>query len=166
MDEQGFRFVTDALPARSEHWRALRRPPVGRWWTNDGFTSESLLVEAAQCMPVALEDALEFWQMVAIERPAMPLARDSEMERHLTMTAGVCLGTIAWELWREREKTAPHLVLQRFSDFDARVDYSRDSVTVSLPLGKRFLDLQAHGLLDEIHDVPWFNGRKLTFTSA
>lgn len=117
-------------------------------------------------MPVALEDALALWQMVAIDRPAMPLARDSDMERHLTMTAGVGLGTIAWELWREREKTAPHLVLQRFSDFEARVDYSRDSITVSLPLGKRFLDLQAHGMLDEIHDVPWFNGRKLTFISA
>lgn len=163
MDEQGFRFVTDALPARSEHWRALRRPPLGRWWTNDGFTSESLLVEAAQCIPVALEDALALWQMVAIERPAMPLARDSEMERHLTMTTGVGLGTIAWELWRERGTTAPHLALERFRDLDARVRYSRDTIHVSLPLGRRFQDLVDNHFLDDVNDAPWFSGRTLTF---
>jgi hypothetical protein len=166
LDEEGFRFVTDAPPARSEYWRPLRRPPLGRWWTNDVFTSDSLLAQAAEYMPTALEDAEELWQVLAIERPSIPLADDSVLERQVTMAAAVALGTIAWELWRERESTAPQLALQRFGDLDARVDYSRDAVTVSLPLGKRFLDLQSHGMLDEVNDVPWFNGRKLNFTSA
>jgi len=166
MDDQGFRFVTDATPTRTEQWRCLRRPPVVRFWTNDDFTTESLLVRAAEPMQDVLEDALALWQLIAIDRPAIPLADDSTLDMHLSLTSSVALGTIAWDVWKEREQTAPHLVLERFADFNARVDYSRDRVTVSLPLGKRFLDLQSHGLLDEVHDVPWFDGRTLVFMSA
>ena len=134
--------------------------------------STSLLPEThIAIVPVArvvkgMEDALALVQLLAKDRPAIALARDSALDRHLTVAAAIALGTLAWDLWKEREQTAPHLALERFADLNARVDYSDDLVTVSLPLGKRFLDLRDHGLLDDVHDVPWLDGRKLIFTSG
>jgi len=166
MTEEGFRFVTDARPTRGEELRCVRRAPRHRWWTNDEITSDSLIARAGSSMTSSFEDAIALWQSLAIERPAIPLANDSQLESHLTMAAAVALGTIAWELWRETETTAPHVALDRFSDLDARVEYTTDSVVVSLPFGKRFLDLQRRALLHDVDDVPWFDGRKLTFKSA
>jgi hypothetical protein len=56
--------------------------------------------------------------------------------------------------------------LDRFADFEALVRADAASVTVSLPMGRRFLDLQAHGLLADVRDVPWFGGRILQFRSG
>jgi hypothetical protein len=166
LDEQSLAFITDAKPTRHERWRAVRRPPHERWWTNDTVTSDSLLLTAARRMSVSLEDATTLWQALAIERPSVPLADSRLFDRHLTMAASVALGFIAWELWREAETTAPFLTLERFRTLEARVDYSQEVVTVSLPLGKRFYDLIEHGLLNDVSGVPWFQGRRVVFTSA
>ena len=166
LNDQGFRFITDARPSRGEEWRALRRPPDDRWWTNDMITSDTLLVRMARVMRTVAEDAEVLWQSFAVDRPSIPLANDVELDRHLTFVAAIALGTIAWELWREREPTAPHLALERFGDLDARVRYSRDAVHVTLPLGRRFQDLRASRLLDNVKDVPWFNGRSVVFSGG
>jgi hypothetical protein len=166
MDREGFRFITDAVPTRGERWRALRRPPQDRWWTNDRMTPESELVRMARAMETAAEEAGTLWQSLAVERPSIPLADDPELDRHITLAASVALGTLAWALWRERESTAPHLALERFRDLDARVTYSRDAVNVSLPLGRRFQDLRDHSLANDVADVPWLGGRALTFSSG
>ncbi len=166
LKDEGLNFVTDAPPTRGESLRSIRRPPDLRWWTNDETSPDSVFAKMASTLPAAVEDALELVQGLAKDRPAIPLARDSALDRHLTVAVAVALGTIAWELWKEREHTAPHLALERFADLQARVDYSEDVVTVSLPLGKRFLDLRTHDLLEDVHDVPWFDGRKLIFTSG
>jgi len=165
-NEQGFRFITDARPTRGDEWRALRRPPDDRWWTNDMIASDTLLVRMARMMRTAAEDAEMLWQSFAIDRPSVPLADDAEFDRHLTFVAAIALGTIAWELWREREPTAPHLALERFRDLDAQVCYSRDTVRVTLPLGRRFQDLRVGWLLDDVDDVPWFNGRSVIFSGG
>lgn len=162
----GLRFVTDAPPTRGESLRSIRRPPDIRLWTNDESTSDSVFARMAASLPTSVEDAFELLQVLAKDRPAIPLAQDSALDRHLTMAAAVGLGTIAWDLWKEREQTAPHVALERFADLHAHVDYADDLVTVSLPLGKRFLDMRDHGLLDDVNDVPWLNGRKLVFTSG
>jgi hypothetical protein len=39
-------------------------------------------------------------------------------------------------------------------------------VRVHLPLGRRYLDLHEHGLLDDVPDVPWFDGRVLQFSGG
>ncbi len=166
MDEEGFRFVTDAIPTRGEHWRSLRRAPHERWWTNETIMSDSALMRTASAMRDAAEEAATLWQALIVERPSIPLADKSGLDRHLAMAASIALGTIAWELWREREPTTPYLALERFCDLEARVSCSRDVVRVSLPLGKRFHDLRHQGLIDDVNDVPWFNGRTLTFTSG
>jgi hypothetical protein len=80
------------------------------------------------------------------------------------LAAALALGTLAWSLWRERESVTPLLALQRFADLGARVSYRPDRVEVRLPLGRRFLDLRAAGWLDDVPDVPWFDGRPVRFT--
>jgi hypothetical protein len=166
MDDEGFRFVTDALPTRGEHWRALRRPPRERWWTNETIMSDSALVRTARAMRDTAEEATTLWQALMIERPGIPLANSVELDRHLAVAASTALGTIAWELWREREQTTPLLALERFQDLEAQVIFSREVVRVHLPRGKRFDDLHHHGLIEDVNNVPWFGGRKLTFAAG
>lgn len=163
MGAEGFRFIAEGAPTRGERWRVLRHAER-RWSSNDEMTPEAALVRMARAMQPTDEDAETLWRSLAVERPSIPLADDVTLDRHITLAASVALGTIAWELWRHREQTAPHLALERFHDLDARVSYSRDSVRVSLPLGRRFEDLRDHGLLDNVFDAPWLDGRALIFS--
>jgi hypothetical protein len=166
LTNEGLRFVTDAPPTRGENLRSIRRPPDLRWWTNDEATPDSVFARMASSLPAAVEDALELVQVLAKDRPAIPLARESALDRHLTLAAATALGTIAWDLWNECEQTAPNVALERFADLHAQVDYTDDLVTVNLPLGKRFLDLRTNGLLEDVDDVPWLDGRRLIFASG
>jgi len=159
-------FVTDAPPTRHEQWRHLRQPPSGRWWTNDSSAPASQLTKAAQLLADAAEETALLWQLLALERPSIPVLPDAALDRTLTLTAALALGTIAWTLWRERELVVPHLTLTRFRDLDARVCFSPESVRVRLPLGQRYRDLYEHGLLDDVQDVPWFDGRVLQFSGG
>jgi hypothetical protein len=161
-----WRFVTDAPATRHEHWRALRHPPSGRWWTNDTSTPASQLIKAAQLLADSAEETAILWHALAVQRPLIASAPHSAFDRSLTLAAALALGTIAWTLWRDREPVAPHLALTRFCDLDARVRFSRDAVRVCLPLGRRYLDLHAHGLLEDVPDVPWFDGRVLQFSGG
>jgi hypothetical protein len=163
MDAEGFRFITEAVPTRGERWRVLRHSEQ-RWSSNDEMTQEAALVRLARMMEATAEDTGALWRSLAVERPSIPLADDVMLDRHITLAASTALATMAWSLWRHREQTAPHLALERFHDLDARVCYSQDSVCVSLPLGRRFQDLRDHGLLDNVLDVPWLEGRALVFS--
>ena len=166
LNGEGFRFITDARPTRGEAWRALHRPAGERWYTNDMITSDSRLMQMARMTQVAAEDAETLWQKFAVERPSIPLASDTALDRHLTLAASIALATVAWELWRNREPTSPHVALERFRDLEARVYYSPESVRVGLPLGRRSYDLRDHHLIDDVHDVPWLSGRTVTFESG
>ena len=159
-------FITDAPPTRHERWRPLRHPPLGRWWTNDALTAESQLVKTAQLLIDTAEETAMLWRAFAVERPAIAVLPNTAFDCSLTLAAAVALGTIAWALWRQRESVAPQLTLARFRDLDARVRFSRESVRVRLPLGRRYRDLYEHGLLDDVRDVPWFDGRVLQFSGG
>jgi hypothetical protein len=165
-DAEGFRFITDAPPARGERWRALRRQPRGRWWTNDVTGPETALAQMARSMKSAAEETEVLWQSLDRDRPSVTRSDDAALDRHITLAASTALGTIALELWRKREPTAPRLALERFRDLDGRIYYSRDVVRLRLPLGRRFHDLRDHGLLNDVEDAPWLDGRKLVFTSG
>jgi hypothetical protein len=160
------RFVTDAPPTRHEPWRPVRHPRSGRWWTNDPMTPASQLVKAAQLLADTAEETASLWHGLAVQRPTVGGSPNSALDRSLTLAAATALGTIAWTLWREREPVVPHLTLARFRDLDARVRFSRDAVRVRLPLGRRYLDLYEHGLLEDVPDVLWFDGRVLQFSGG
>lgn len=76
------------------------------------------------------------------------------------------LSTIAWELWREREPTDSLLALERFGDLEGTVRFDAATVRVRLPLGKRFRDLERAGLLEDVPQVPWLDGRTVVFSGG
>jgi hypothetical protein len=164
IDALGHRFVTAAPPTRGEPWRPLRLPGGyhrDRVWTNDPAVPG--LARQAAGLAVAEEGARRLWQALGVERPILPAATDPAFDRHLTLAAGVALGTLAWTLWREREPVDPILALERFGDLDARVRFREHSVHVVLPLGRRHHDLFEHRLLEPVRDAVWLGGRVLEF---
>ena len=166
LDAAQLRFVTDAAPCRNENWRAVHGRPGEAWRSNDTLGSDERLAAAARRLAPAAEAADEFWRAIGDERPSVPRAANQSCDRALTLAAGLALGSIAWELWRERESVSPQLTLARFHDFGARVRVDSTSVRVSLPLGRRFSDLYQHGFLADVNNVPWFGGRVLHFASG
>ena len=162
LDDAGFRFVTDAAPGRSESWRGLHRDGL-RAWSNDRLSPAGALTAAARQLGSAGPDSAEVWSELVVRRPALPLGGEDGVERSLALAAALALGSIAWQLWRGTEPVSPLLALQRFSDLDGRVVVGPDRVDVHLPLGRRFLDLERAGLLEEVADVPWLDGRPVRF---
>jgi hypothetical protein len=163
LDAAKVRFITDAAPCRNESWRAVRGRPGEAWWSNDMLAGDGRLAAAARRLAPAADEADGFWQSIGAERPSVPRAANETCDDTLTLAAGLALGGIAWELWREREPTSPQLALSRFHDFGARIRVDAASVRVSLPRGRRFRDLHEHGFLDDLSGVPWFGGRVLSF---
>jgi hypothetical protein len=166
LDGGGFGFITDAPPTRDENWRRLRGQSSGHWWTNVRTGSDSSLMRAARQLAGAAEETEAMWKTLAVDRRSVPRSPDFSFERSLALAAATGLGSIAWTLWREREPVAPLLAMERFRDLDARVRFSRDSIRVRLPLGRRFQDLHEHGLLDDVKNAPWFGGRTLQFSGG
>lgn len=163
LDAAGFRFVTDAPPTRGESWREVRHSAHERLYTNDRETKPSTLSGIAESLPQMAEQVDRLWSALSLQRPAIPTARHSQLERSLTMAASLALGTISWVLWRDRETTTPLLALERFGNLPARVRFTSNSVQLNLPLGRRQQDLREHGFLADLHDVPWLAGRKIEF---
>lgn len=94
-------------------------------------------------------------------RPALPVDADPDLERSLTLSAGAGLAAIAWTLWGEHEPTDPVLAIDRLASLSATVRYGDERVSVVIPLGARYFDLQRHGLLGEVREVPWLDGRTI-----
>jgi hypothetical protein len=166
LDARGLHFITDAPPTRHESWRSLRGASAEKWWTNDLDTSPAVLIEQAHNLANATEETESLWQALAVDRPCVRLAVDAALECSLTLAASLALGTIAWELWRERESVVPLLALERFRDLDAHVRFDHRSVRVRLPLGRRYQDLNEHRLLADVHNVPWLGERVLQFSGG
>jgi hypothetical protein len=160
LTDAGVSFIVAAPPARDERWRRL--PPNGLWTNSD----DPALDRHAGGYQQVVDLAAELTQALAGERAAVPLADSPALSRSLLLAAGLGLGTLAWALWRERERTDPLLALERFADLSARVSFEPDRVRVRLPLGPRHADLSAHGLLADVHDVPWLGGRFVEFSGG
>jgi hypothetical protein len=164
--EAGLRFVIDAPPTRGEDFRAIRTRDGGRYWTNDAATSPQLIAREATRFEACREATSLFWNEVGTKRLAAPLATSHDLEDALTIAAGVGLAQIAWDLWREDEETHPVLTLDRFRDLSGVVRFTPEKVTVTVPLGRRAMDLSARGYLDDIREVPWLHGRNITFSQG
>ena len=163
LNASGFRFLTDAPPTRGETWREIRRSPRERWYSNDIDGKPTALARTAAELTRAAEETELLWRALKVDRPAIATARHSELERSLTVAASLALGTISWALWKDRETVTPVLALERFGDLAGRVRFTPAAVEVRLSLGRRQRDLHEHGLLADVHDVPWLDGRKVEF---
>jgi hypothetical protein len=158
--DAGASFVVATPPARTERWRRL---PPHRLWTN---SDDPAIARHASGYQQAVDLAAALTQALAGERAPVPLAATTALSRSLLLVAGLGLGALAWILWREREPTDPLLALERFADFSARVSFEPDRVRVRLPLGPRHSDLSVHGLLADVHDVPWLGDRVVEFSGG
>lgn len=165
LEDAGLRFLSDTAPARGQAWRALHAPDQ-RLASNDRSAGDAALLAAARRLEGLGSAGDGLWQALVAERPGLNAHAGPAVERSLALAAALGLGTLAWTLWHERETVSPLLALERFADLGAHVRWRVDRVEVGLPLGRRFLDLEAAGWLADVADVPWFGGRSLHFGRA
>lgn len=157
--EAGADVLTDARPLRGD---PLSRVP----WRTPLWTSGAPDPTLAARLPGYAHRAAELVRSLFVARLAVPRVRDSPLERSVGLAASLSLGLIAWTLWRERETPDPVLALTRFADLEATIRYLPDVVRVRLPLGRRHTDLWRNGLLTDVPDVVWLDGRSLTFSGG
>jgi len=166
LDAANIPFLTDAPPTRGETWDRTQFGPAGSTWTNaKRLLPHALLHGALNQMPEAFAEAEQLYSEL-IARPAAPRAASPQLDRSVSLAASIALGTIAWALWQGRTRTTPQQVLARYADFDARVRFSPAAVRVSLPLGRRYLELNDAGLLAPVRNVPWLLHRSVEFTGG
>ncbi|GII84252.1 hypothetical protein Ssi03_22420 [Sphaerisporangium siamense] len=159
--EAGVPFVTALRPLRGDPVTRLPwRAPV---WAAEGARVEPRL---ATELPGHAGRLGGLVRALVAERRAAPLAARDDLERTVTLAAGLGLATIAWMLWRDRETPDPVVALTRFADLDATVRFERDAVRVRVPLGRRHADLLRAGLLADVPGVVWLGGRTLTFSGG
>jgi hypothetical protein len=159
LDAAGVAFVTPAPPVREERWQPLPGSRAPRLFANRRLPA---FVPPSGDAAVRARDT---W-LALFRRPVPGHPADPALDRSLALAAALALGTIAWELWRTREPTDPHLALQRFGDIEGTVRFEPHQVRVRLPLGKRFRDLQAAGFLDDVPRVPWLGFRPVVFSGG
>jgi hypothetical protein len=157
----GVRFVTDVRPLRGDP--LVRMPWRTPMWTVDGAEHDLRLAAALPGHATRLGSLVN---ALVVERRAVPLAPERELERSVTLAASLGLGTLAWMLWRDRETPDPVLALSRFGDLEASVRFERKVVRVRVPLGRRHSDLLRCGLLTDVPNVVWLGGRTLTFSGG
>jgi hypothetical protein len=155
----GVPLMTDVRPLRGDPLSRLPwRTPL---WTHG--TPESRL--AAE-LPGYADHAADLVRSLFTTRFAVSRAQGSPLERSVGLAASLSLGMIAWTLWRERETPNPVLALTRFADLEATIWYEPEVVRVRLPLGRRHTDLWQAGLLTDVPNVVWLDGRSLTFSGG
>ena len=159
---QSCTFVTNALPGRDDVWRNLDRRR--EYWTNDLNSTNYVLQTQIRHMERAIHNAESITHELLQMRPALLPTPSPAYERALTLLASTVLGTLAWELWHEKESVDPGLALQRFSDLEGKVVFTPDRVIVKPALGKRLMDLRDGGFLKNIPQVSWLGNRGVEFT--
>ena len=166
------RFVTKVRPVRGDRWRAVDRQRT--LWTNDWDSHAKSLLQQSECFRVAAESAERVTGGFLADRPALlgglPTTAQQtrqqrllQLEHSLALAAASALGVISWQLWGDREPTDPLLAVERLGDLDGKVCIGRDRVVVRPALGRRYQDLNHHGLLLDVANLPWLNGRRLEF---
>lgn len=157
----GVPFMTAVRPLRGDPVTRLPwRTPL--WTAGEGRLDARLAAE----LPGHAARLADLVTALAVERRAVPLADDGCLERTVTLAATLGLSTIAWTLWHGRETPHPLLSLSRFADLEATVRFESDAVRVRVPLGRRHADLLRGGLLADVPDVVWLDGRPLTFSGG
>ncbi len=158
---RGARVVAMSAPDRAGQWLAISH----ELWSND-----PALCRRGLWLRRAIDDArtalatahTEFVVKRPLVIPACAAQRTAA-EYSVTLAVTTALGTLAETLWRQREATTPMLALQRFGDLSGTVTFEEGRVLVRPALGRRFMDLNEHGLLRDITRVPWWPGRRVEF---
>jgi hypothetical protein len=163
----------EALARRNLRAVAFGVQPHIAGWLSAGdslSTNEPLLRRRAAELRRVFDDARELLTVTHSEfielRPlVLPARGQTRRAAEFSITLAVCsaLGELADTLWREREPTQPLLALRRFADLGGTVSVEEGRVLVRPALGRRFMDLNEHGLLRDISGIPWWPGRRVEF---
>jgi hypothetical protein len=166
--DAGLKAVCAGRPAVREGFVSISGP---RGWRGMANVPVQALAGHQHQLPALgerVERGLAIWLALTERRPLAAAAAQAQiapLDRCAALIAGFGLADIAYRLsqhdpsgWRDPD---PLLALERFADLSARVDVSPGEVAVTLPLGARFADLFAAGLLDVTPRLPWLRGRVL-----
>ena len=163
----------EALARRNLRAVALGVQPRVAGWLSAGdslSTNEPLLRRRAAELRRVFDEARELLAVTHSEfielRPlVLPARGPVRRAAEFSITLAVCnaLGELADTLWRGREPTQPLLALRRFADLGGTVSIEDERVLVRPALGRRFMDLDEHGLLRDIVGIPWWPGRRVEF---
>lgn len=124
------------------------------------------VVGEADCRaPIAFVESEEQLREVIAQFPK-PLVVRAKGTRPRSIAVDAAMATIAWTLWHDREPCDAALAIERFRTLSALVRFDGSTVRIRLPLGRRFLDLKEHGLLDSVSGLPWLPGRDVVFTGG
>lgn len=154
-------FVTDARPGRGEDLQRLAGMPG--IWTSAAEASPDRLRAAAKRQAELEAAAAGINRALITERPVVPGRDGLDIERATLLSASTGLGMLAWTLWRDREAVDPLLALDRLGDLDGSARFTEAAVAIRPAIGRRYLDLKEHKVLDDIPGVPWLGGRTVTF---
>lgn len=165
LDQRRFRFITSLPPARGEAWRPVDRQR--RWWTNDEEVQAGWLLKQCRDLPALTDTAGMIHQALIRHRPALlpePLEPAGRFERSVALAAASALATLAWQLWGKAQATDPLLALERLGQWEGRVTFDKERVTIRPAVGQRYLDLSRNGLFATAPGIPWLGGRPMEFT--
>lgn len=163
IDLANHRFITDARPARHESWRVIRGV-TGPLATNDTAAPSAQLAADAADIESSAALARELVEVLSA-RPVLPRDPLARLDATCALAATAALADLGARLF-PTEPTTPVLVLTRFRDLDANVHFDPERIRVRVPLGRRHADLMKHGVLGELHRIPWLAGRTLDLGGA
>ncbi|NOT27619.1 MAG: hypothetical protein HOP16_16150 [Acidobacteria bacterium] len=166
LEQADVRFFTTARAGRGESWRTVPGASAPTWRTNRPSPVDADMRGWLRRAPGFEERLHAIAAEFGVRRVALPRDPGSNLECSLTLAVSVALATLAFALWHAHEATDALLMLQRFHDLDAHVRFTRRAVRVTVPLGRRHRDLLDAGLLADVHDVPWLDGRVLEFAGG
>ena len=162
LSSNSIRFLIPVPPVAGEE--LVRYSVAGRyWWSNVADLEEFEIRRSTRCYEPLMNIAAEVWSELGAARPAIAYKRSTRFEQTLTTIVSAAFGEIANSLWSHREVAFPVLMLERFADFDGTVRFEEDRLIVRLPWGQRYDDLESHGWLEDVKNIPWLGGRYVTF---
>jgi hypothetical protein len=153
-------FVTSATPARGDDWRRVKGTAC---WAGGAQALPRRVVDAAGMLPELMAQALAVNRELLHARPAASPREAAQLEHCAALAAATGLGSMAWILWRDREPVHPLLALDRFANLDGTAHTHDGIVEIRPAFGRRYLDLQKHGLLADIPAPAWLDARRIVF---
>jgi hypothetical protein len=153
-------YVTTATPGRHDDWHRVRGTSC---WAGGSQALARRILEAAGLLPELLAEALAITRALLHLRPTAPSWQGAELEHTAALAAATGLGALAWTLWRQRETVHPLLALGRFENLDGIARTRDAAIEIHPAYGRRYLDLQKHGLLADIPAPPWLDARRIVF---
>lgn len=160
----GWPAACEGRPARGEKLACITGPDAWRGMASGQAQSLAPWLGEMPRLSRAAVRAKALWAALTHERPLCPVDVTA-LDQAGALLTGFALADIAHGLslrdpaaWADPD---PLLAIERFADLPARIDCDTNEILVTLPLGRRFADLLAAGLIATQARLPWLGDRVL-----